>query len=164
MVNFPTQIPRCNSHNTAALDLFFSDASICSTVAFLPLRNYDHIFVSVSIVFPLTSCYFKLLEKLQKQICRTVGPPLAAFLEPLAHSRNVASLSIFYRYHFGRCSSELAQLVPIPYSQGRSTRQWCNLTHAQRFWATKVCLRARKISKICLWLHNQARKFLKSKF
>ena len=36
------------------------------------------------------SCYLELLDKLQKQICRTVGPSLAASLEPLAHSRNVA--------------------------------------------------------------------------
>ena len=43
-------------------------------------------------------------------------------LEPLAHRQNVASLSLFYRYYFGRCSSELAQLVPLPYSRGRSTR------------------------------------------
>ena len=57
---------------------------------------------------------------LQKYV--TVGPSLAASLEPLAHRRNVASLSLFYRYYFGRCSSELAQLVPLPYSRGRSTR------------------------------------------
>ena len=68
------------------------------------------------------SCYLELLDKLQKRICRTVGPSLAASLEPLAHRRNVASLSLFYRYYFGRCSSELAQLVPLLYSQGRSTR------------------------------------------
>ena len=43
-------------------------------------------------------------------------------LEPLAHRRNVVSLSIFYRYYFGRCSSELAQLVPLPFSRGRFTR------------------------------------------
>ena len=61
-------------------------------------------------------CYLELLDKLQKRICRTVGPSLAASLEPLAHCRNVASLSLFYRYYFGRCSSELAQLVPLPYS------------------------------------------------
>ena len=40
----------------------------------------------------------------------------------LAHRQNVASLSLFYRYYFGRCSSELAQLVPLPHSRGRSTR------------------------------------------
>ena len=55
------------------------------------------------------------------QICRIVGPSLAASLEPLAHCRNVASLSLFYRYYFGRYSSELAQLVPLPFSRGRST-------------------------------------------
>ena len=68
------------------------------------------------------SCYLELLDKLQKRICRTVGPSLAASLEPLAHRWNVASLSLCYRYCFGRCSSELAQLVPFPYSRGRSTR------------------------------------------
>ena len=68
------------------------------------------------------SCYLELLDKLQKRICRTVGPSLAASLEPLAHRRNVASLSLFYRYYFGRCSSELAQVVPLPYSRRRSTR------------------------------------------
>ena len=67
------------------------------------------------------SCYLESLEKLQKQIRRTVGTSLAASLEPLAHCRNVASLSLSYRYYFGRCSSELAQLVPLPYSRGRST-------------------------------------------
>ena len=67
------------------------------------------------------SCYLELLDKLQKWICSTVSPSLATSPEPLAHCRNVASLSPFYRYYFGRCLSELAQLVPLPYSQGRST-------------------------------------------
>ena len=49
------------------------------------------------------SCYFQLLDKLQKQIGRTVGP------------------SLFYRYYFGRCSSQMAQLVPLPFSRRRST-------------------------------------------
>ena len=62
------------------------------------------------------NCYFELLDKLQKLICRTIGPSLAACLEPLAHCRNVASLSLFYRYYVGRCSSELAQLAPPTYS------------------------------------------------
>ena len=67
------------------------------------------------------SCYLELLDKLQKRICRTVGPSLAASLEPLAHRQNVASLSLSYRYYFGRCSSELAELVALPFSCGRST-------------------------------------------
>ena len=68
------------------------------------------------------SCYLELLDKLQKRISRTVGPSLAASLEPLAHCRNAASLILFYRYYFGRCSSELAELVPLLYSRGRSIR------------------------------------------
>ena len=59
------------------------------------------------------SCYLELLDKLQKWICRMVGPLLVGALEPLA---------LFYRYYFGRFSSELAQLVPLCYSWGRSTR------------------------------------------
>ena len=68
------------------------------------------------------SCYLELLDKLQKRLCRIVGPSLAASVEPLAHRWNVASSSLFYRYYFGRCSSELAQLVPLPFSRERSTR------------------------------------------
>ena len=68
-----------------------------------------------------TICYLKLLDKLQKRICSTVGPSLEASLQALAHHRNVASLSLFCRYYFGRSSSELAQLVPIPSSRGRCT-------------------------------------------
>ena len=68
------------------------------------------------------SCYLELLDKLQKWICRIIGPLLVASLEPLAHRGNVAGLSLFCRYYFGRCSSELAQLVPLPFSQGRSIR------------------------------------------
>ena len=68
------------------------------------------------------SCYLDLLDKLQKRICKIVGPSLAASLEPLAHRRNVASLSLFYRYYFGRSCSEVAQLAPLPFSRGRSTR------------------------------------------
>ena len=67
------------------------------------------------------SCCLGLLGKLQKQTCRTVGPSLATSLEPLAHCQNVASLRFFYKYYFGRCSSELALLVLLPFSRGRST-------------------------------------------
>ena len=69
-----------------------------------------------------SSSYLELLDKLQKQVCRTVGPSLAASLEPLANHRKVASLSLFYSYYFGRYSSELTQLVPLSFSRERSTR------------------------------------------
>ena len=45
------------------------------------------------------NCYLELLDKLQKGICRTVGPSLES---------NLASLRLFCRYYYGRCSSELA--------------------------------------------------------
>ena len=62
------------------------------------------------------SCYLELLDKLQKWICRTVCPSLAASLELLSHCQDVVSLSLFCKYYVGRCSYELAELVLLPYS------------------------------------------------
>ena len=56
-------------------------------------------------------CYLEMLDKLQKWVCRTT----------LVHCRNVASLSLFHRYYFGRCSYEPAELVLLRYSKGRPT-------------------------------------------
>ena len=43
-ISFPIRIPDCDSHSPALLDLFInSDASICSTVAFPPLGNFDFV-------------------------------------------------------------------------------------------------------------------------
>ena len=88
--------------------------------------RYFALFLLFSVIdglewFWMESCYLDLLDKLQKRICRIVGPSLAASLEPKAHRRNVVSLNLFYRYYFGGCSSELAQLVPLPFFRGRST-------------------------------------------
>ena len=47
------------------------------------------------------SCYLELLDKLQN--CRTVSSSLTTSVEPLGHRQNIASLSLFYRYYFGRC-------------------------------------------------------------
>ena len=56
IVNFPTGIPDCDSHSPALLDLYISsDASICSTTAFSPLGNFDHVVVTVSIDFLVNS-------------------------------------------------------------------------------------------------------------
>ena len=45
-----------DSHSLALLDLFISsDTSICSTMAFPPLGNFDHVIVLVSIGFPSNS-------------------------------------------------------------------------------------------------------------
>ena len=60
------------------------------------------------------------MMKLYQIVC--VGPSLVASLKPLAHHRNVGSLSLFYKYNFGRCSSELTELVSLRHSCGSCTR------------------------------------------
>ena len=67
-------------------------------------------------------CYLEFLDKLQKWICSTVGPSLAASIELLAHCQKVANLIVLYRYYFGRCFFELVQLLPLPFHCKRSTR------------------------------------------
>ena len=57
-------------------------------------------------------------DKLQKRECRTVNHSF----ETLPHCLNVATLCLFCWYCLGRCSSELAELFPLPYLSGRSTR------------------------------------------
>ena len=52
MVNFPTRILDFDSDSPALLDFFLpSDSSICSSMAFPPLGNSDHVVVPVSIHF-----------------------------------------------------------------------------------------------------------------
>ena len=63
-----------------------------------------------------------MLDNLQKRVCRTDGPTLDAFLEPLGHHGDVASVSLFYRYYFARCLSKLAEMLPIAYSCEKSDR------------------------------------------
>ena len=65
MANFPTRIPDCDSHSPALLDFFLSsDASICSTMAFPPLGNSDHVVVSVSINFPSNSQWYASFHRI----------------------------------------------------------------------------------------------------
>ena len=69
------------------------------------------LYLHVSTIQPyLEYCYLDMLDKLQKRISRAAGPSLAASLDPLVHRPNATSLSIFYRYYFGRCSSGLVSL------------------------------------------------------
>ena len=63
-----------------------------------------------------------LLDRIQNRIINIIGPELASDLQSLSHRRNVASLSLFYRYFHGRCSNELHELVPPPKTFFRVTR------------------------------------------
>ena len=65
-----------------------------------------------------TSYSLNIWDELQTRECRTVNHSF----ETLPHCLNVATLSLFCRYCFGRCSSELAELFLLPYLSGRSTR------------------------------------------
>ena len=67
-------------------------------------------------------CYLEGLDKLRKRIYMTVLS-LTASLEPVANCWNITSLSLFYRYYFGGCSSELAQLVRLPWFHFRSIKK-----------------------------------------
>ena len=55
----------------------------------------------------VANCYLNMLHKLQKRVHRIIPRTLVASLEPIVHCRNIASLSFFYEYYFGRCSPEL---------------------------------------------------------
>ena len=53
------------------------------------------------------SCYLELLDKLQKWICRTVGPPLAASLESLLGSLVVKLLFFLYDLSVSRVAMQV---------------------------------------------------------
>ena len=89
---------------------------------FSVIEGFEWFWMESQVWAGASSCYLGLFDKLQKWTCRTVGPSLAPLFEPLPHRRNVANLSLFCRHYFGRCSSNLAQLVPLPFSRGRSVR------------------------------------------
>ena len=65
-----------------------------------------------------SSYCLELSEKLQKRICRTVGSSSAASLEPLAHCRNVTSVSLFYIY---RCLSYPNNKIATGFESGLYT-------------------------------------------
>ena len=90
MVNFPTQISDCDSQSPALLDLFISsDASICSTTAFPPLGNSDHVVISVCIDFPPNPQWDGLFH------CIAYDYSCADWDSPCDHLRDVTLEDIF---------------------------------------------------------------------
>ena len=84
MVKFPNWIPDCDSHSPALLDLFFSDASTCSAMAFPPLGNSDHVVVSVSIDFPSNSQGDALFHRIASDYFCADWDPLHDHLRDIA--------------------------------------------------------------------------------
>ena len=76
-------------------------------------------------------CCLELLDKLQKPICRTVGPSLAASLELLAHCQDLVSLSLFIgintltaNYEYS-CSNSKNLLSPIQMQLSKKPKIFC---------------------------------------
>ena len=67
-------------------------------------------------------CWLEMSDRLQKRAYRTVRPSLSASFERFGHHWKVSSLSPFYRYYFGRRSSELDGMASHHYSRRRTTR------------------------------------------
>lgn len=66
----------------------------------------------------------ELLDRVESKAFRLISsPPLTDPLPSLSLRRDVASLSLFYRYYFGRCSTELHNCIPTPLVRPRATRQ-----------------------------------------
>ena len=51
------------------------------------------------------------LDRVQNRLRNLVGDELFSSLEPLSHRRDVASLSLLYRYFHGKCSDALHSLT-----------------------------------------------------
>ena len=65
-----------------------------------------------------------ILDRVESKAIRLINSKeLTDPLDPLPLRRKVASLSLFYRYYFGHCSSELMGRVPQTLPRPRTTRQ-----------------------------------------
>ena len=62
-----------------------------------------------------------LLNRVQKQVVSVVGSGVPSDLQALSHRWDIASISLFYKYYYGKCSSELVNLVPPKRVTVRST-------------------------------------------
>merc|ERR1712002_881809 len=68
-----------------------------------------------------------LLDRVESKAVRLINDPShTSSLDSLSLRRKVASLSLFYKYYFGRCSLELANSIPPPLERPRNTRQASN--------------------------------------
>ena len=66
----------------------------------------------------------RLLDRMEsKAICLINSPRLTDFLQPLSLCRSVASLSLYYHYYRGHCSSELSECMLPPLRRACNTRQ-----------------------------------------
>ena len=67
--------------------------------------------------------HLSFLDRVQHRMKKLVGSDLYSTLQPLSQRRDVASLSLFYRYYFGRCSDGLHTTMFPAFVASRSTRR-----------------------------------------
>ena len=94
------------------------DSILCLYKAIIrPCMEYCcHIWAGAS-----TNC-LRLLDRIQRRIINLIGLNLSLQLHSLSHRRNVASLSLHYKYHHGHCSDDLKSLTPAIKTFNRVTR------------------------------------------
>jgi len=64
-----------------------------------------------------------LLDRVQARAVRLINDPsITENLSSLSHRRSVGDLCLFYRYYFGRCSSQIAGCVPPPLTMSVNRR------------------------------------------
>ena len=66
------------------------------------------------LVWTNVSKYYRHLpHRYQKRVCEAVGPALVDLPKPLTHHCEIAMLNLLYNHHFGKRSTELAELSPL---------------------------------------------------
>ena len=103
---------------TLILSIKFISSELALYLYKFTIRRHAWNTVAVSGLMLLTDTWICSIN-CRNVLYGTVGPPLAASLELLAHRQNVTSLSLFCRYYFGRCFKQ-DELIPLPGSCGRS--------------------------------------------
>lgn len=83
-----------------------------------PLLEYDsHIWAGA----PSSTLAF--LDRIQNRAVRLINDAsIQSNIDSLHHRRNVGATTLFYRYHYGRCSVEIFNLMPQPSTHVRNTR------------------------------------------
>ena len=100
---------------------FFSpnDLAVIYKPYIRPLLEFDsHLWVGAP---PST---LNLVERLQKKAFRLIGDTtITNRIDTLDHRRKVGAVTLFYRYFYGRCSSEILGIVPQLHNSIRVSRQ-----------------------------------------
>ena len=114
-------IARTASDKIEALTLSIKFLSSEFTHCFYKFTIWPFIEFSCHILDGIPGCYLDILDEQQKRIFWTIIHSLGTSLISLTYRQNVTSLCFFYRYYFGRLSSELPEMASLPDSHGVST-------------------------------------------